>query len=61
MDGMKLLQAFAVFAGIGSEIVELFAAQHPELIAPPDPRTPEPIPDGDIDADVRRRILAGKL
>lgn len=64
-DPLSILRAFATFIGLGVDMaeyfVEAFAAEHPELIAPPDPRTPPEAPTGDIDPEVAAAIERGEL
>lgn len=47
----ELLQLFAVFIGVGENLIDMFAEEHPELFdAPPES------PAGDLDPAVRDEI-----
>ena len=61
MSPLDLLRAFAIFAELADEIVELFALEHPELIDAMSAEAPPPAPIGDIDEDVAAAIRRGEL
>lgn len=58
---LNTLRAFASFVGVGDDLVDAFAEEHPELIDENHPDAPPKAPDGNVDPDVRRTIEKGDL
>jgi hypothetical protein len=61
MNTAELLKMFAAFAGVASDIVDLFCEENPELIDATTPRMMPPVPDDDVDPEVRAMIERGEL
>lgn len=61
VDPLTLLREFSRWLGLVPQLADTFAEKHPELIAPPDDRSPEKAPAEDLDPEVAAEIKAGKL
>lgn len=62
MSPKDWIDAFALFAKVGRDVVDSFTEKHPELIDEAHPDFPPPPPrPGEVDPEVAQAIRDGKL